>query len=204
MWCSSLGSQLLDQNMVRPLEWQQGHPACNKPAPIIIREHSVSGDWTNLKKRRPVEQKPEAVSKSLTPVDVVYLPCFEIFSCASGKAFTLQRASLCSCVIRFLVGGLRWAAFSALTLLVGRQEGHLACKNWVVRCWRGYVSGARCKWFAYGPADATATPSSVAPVKSRMVYFSGAGLHRLSWKKGRWNGCSSSSSGGGGGLSWRW
>ena len=27
---------------------------------------------------------------------------------------------------------------------------------------------------AYGPADATATPSSLAPVKSRMVYISGA------------------------------
>ena len=36
--------------------------------------------------------------------------------------------------------------------------------------WAGHLSGARCKWFAYGPADATATPSSLAPVKSRMVY----------------------------------
>ena len=60
-------------------------------------------------------------------------------------------------------------AFSALTLLVGRQEGHPACKNWVVRCWHGYLSGARCKWFAYGPADATAIPSSLAPVKSFLV-----------------------------------
>ena len=54
---------------------------------------------------------------------------------------------------------------------------------WVVRYWRGYLSGARCKWFAYGPADATATPSSLAPVNSRMAYLSGAGLSRLSWKK---------------------
>ena len=46
--------------------------------------------------------------------------------------------------------------FSALTLLVGRQEGHPACKNWVVRCWHGYLSGARCR-LVYGPADATAT-----------------------------------------------
>jgi len=76
-------------------------------------------------------------------------------------------------------------AFSALTLLVGRQEGHPACKNWVARYWHGYLSGARCKWFAYGPADATATPSSRAPVKSRMVYLSGAGVPRLSWKKAR-------------------
>jgi len=55
---------------------------------------------------------------------------------------------------------LQCYAFSAWTLLVGRQEGHPACKNWVVRYWRGYLSGARCKWFAYDPADATATPSS--------------------------------------------
>jgi len=35
-------------------------------------------------------------------------------------------------------------AFSALTLLVGWQEGHPACKKRVVGCWHGYLSGARC------------------------------------------------------------
>jgi len=48
--------------------------------------------------------------------------------------------------------------------------------------WRRYLSGAMCD-FAYGPADATATLSSLASVKSRMVYLSGASLPRLSWKK---------------------
>jgi len=43
---------------------------------------------------------------------------------------------------------------SALTLLVGRQEGHPACKK--AGCWCGYLSGARCR-LAYGPADSTAT-----------------------------------------------
>jgi len=43
--------------------------------------------------------------------------------------------------------------------------------------------------FAYGPADATATPSSLASVKSRKVYLSGAGLLRLSWKKRPLNVC---------------
>ena len=47
-------------------------------------------------------------------------------------------------------------AFSAWMLLVGRQEGHPGCKNWVVGCWRGYLSGAQCR-LAYGPVDATAT-----------------------------------------------
>jgi len=47
-------------------------------------------------------------------------------------------------------------AFSAVTLLVGRQEGHPACKKRVVGYWHGYLSGARCR-LAYGPADVTAT-----------------------------------------------
>jgi len=47
-------------------------------------------------------------------------------------------------------------AFSALTLLVGQQEGHLACKKLTGGCWHGYLSGTRCR-LAYGPGDATAT-----------------------------------------------
>jgi len=27
-----------------------------------------------------------------------------------------------------------YSAFTDLTLLVGQQEGHPACKNWVMRC----------------------------------------------------------------------
>jgi len=60
-------------------------------------------------------------------------------------------------------------AFSALTLLVGWQEGHPACKNRVVGCWHGYLSGARCR-LAYGPGDVTTTHTlSLASVKSRLV-----------------------------------
>jgi len=47
-------------------------------------------------------------------------------------------------------------AFSALTLLDGRQEGHPACKKLSGGLLRGYLSGARCR-LSYGPADATAT-----------------------------------------------
>jgi len=49
-------------------------------------------------------------------------------------------------------------SFSALTLLVGRQEEHPACKNWVTRCWCGYLSGLRCRLFVHGPTDATVIP----------------------------------------------
>jgi len=49
----------------------------------------------------------------------------------------------------------------------------------------GEVLACLCVWskvqmIAYGPADATATTSSLAPVKSGMVYLSGASLPRLS------------------------
>jgi len=54
----------------------------------------------------------------------------------------------------------------------------------VVGYWRGYLPAARCKLFAYDRVDVTATPSSLAPVKSRMVSLSATGLPRLSWKKG--------------------
>jgi len=47
-------------------------------------------------------------------------------------------------------------AFSALTLLVGRQEGHPACKKLSGEELVWYLSGARCT-LAFGPADAIAT-----------------------------------------------
>jgi len=67
----------------------------------------------------------------------------------------------------------------------------VTCKKWVVRYWHGYLSGVRCTWFVYSP-DATANQSSLAPVKSRMVHLSGAGLPSFPGKKSL-NGCSSSS-----------
>jgi len=75
-------------------------------------------------------------------------------------------------------------AFSALTLLVRHQEEHLVCKNWATRCWCGYLSGARCRQFAYGPADATAIPKLHHHLPYLNPDCSGTGLPRLSWKRG--------------------
>ena len=88
---------------------------------------------------------------------------------------------------RYILYGLL-CAFSALTLLVGHQEEHLAWKNWVMRCWCGYLSGARCRLFAYVPADATTSqnPHHLLPcLNPDWFYLSGTGLPRLSWKRGR-------------------
>jgi len=65
---------------------------------------------------------------------------------------------------------LEMLAVNGLTVLVGYREEHPACeKNWVMRCWHGYSSGARYNWLACGPADAIATLSSLASLKSRLV-----------------------------------
>jgi len=51
-----------------------------------------------------------------------------------------------------------------------------------MRCWRGYLSGARCKWFTCGPANATAAPSSSASLKFKLVQLF---WWWLSWKRCR-------------------
>jgi len=68
-------------------------------------------------------------------------------------------------------------AFSALTLLVGRQEEHATCKRLSggVLVW---LSGARCRLFAYSQADATAIakPHRLLPrLKPDWFYLSGTG-----------------------------
>jgi len=52
---------------------------------------------------------------------------------------------------------------------LGVRKSIRPIKNWVMRCCLGYLSIVSCKWFAYGPADTTATPSSLASLKSRLV-----------------------------------
>jgi len=65
---------------------------------------------------------------------------------------------------------------------LGSRKGIRPVKTeWWGLAW--FLSGVRCKLFEYGPANATATTSSLALVKSRMVYLFGACLPRLSWKK---------------------
>jgi len=75
-------------------------------------------------------------------------------------------------------------AVNALTLLVGRQEEHLACKNWVTMFFCGYLCGTRCRLFAYGPGDdATASRKPhhlLHHIYPDWFYLSGTGLPSLS------------------------
>jgi len=80
------------------------------------------------------------------------------------------------------------SAFSALTLLVGRQEGHPACKNRVVGCCRGYLSGVRCR-LAYMPSWCHCHSLSRASVKSRLVLPFWYRPTLVVLEKGPLNGC---------------
>ena len=78
-------------------------------------------------------------------------------------------------------------AFSALTLLVGQQEGHQASKKRVVRCWCGYL---------WSEVQTCLSPSwchchllSLAPVKSRLDLPYWYRLTRVDPDKGPLNGC---------------
>ena len=63
----------------------------------------------------------------------------------------------------------------------------LTCHN-RMRCWCGYLSGARRRLFAYGPADATviSKPHHLLPhLNPDWFHLSCTALPLLSWKTGR-------------------
>ena len=70
---------------------------------------------------------------------------------------------------------------------LGGRKGIRSVKNWVVGCWRGYLSGVMCR-FAYGPADATATHFLLLRLNPDWFYLSGTGLPGWSQIRGRWTG----------------
>ena len=72
---------------------------------------------------------------------------------------------------------------------LGIRKSICTVKNWVMRSWCDYRSAVRCKWFAYGPANATATPSSLASLKSILVLHFWYLLTQVAWKKRLLDGC---------------
>jgi len=71
-------------------------------------------------------------------------------------------------------------AFSTLTLLVGQQEGHPACKKW------GNGRGRHCLiWMEWRPAGWSVSASVNLPLHHKVQKFSsGTSSPGWSWKKG--------------------
>ena len=96
-------------------------------------------------------------------------------SSATSFSFLMGQVSLpCNILLRtqllynipLIIDDISLLAFSALTLLVGRQKGHPACKK-LSGGMLAWLSGMRCR-LAYSPADATAAHYLLLR-KSRLV-----------------------------------
>jgi len=66
------------------------------------------------------------------------------------------------------------SVFDTVGWAAGRASGIRPVKNWAVGCWRGYLSGARCR-LAYGPDDANATHCLLLQWNPDWFYLSGTG-----------------------------
>ena len=96
------------------------------------------------------------------PLWILILQLFEVCEASCVTAITFQHTYQQQIAVL-------WFSFSALTLLVGRQEGHPACKK-LSGGMLAWLSGTRCR-LAYSPADATASlPLTIScSSKSRLV-----------------------------------
>jgi len=80
----------------------------------------------------------------------------------SGGIYILQTVSLVTVLCPKYLACKVWHLLKTTVPSVlwccwlGDRKGIRPVKNWVVGCWHGYLSGARCR-LAYGQADATAT-----------------------------------------------
>jgi len=124
-------------------------PGTRRSSTTLSRSTASRG--TSLPSRRQSSSRSSTTIPSYVYVSLCLSVCLTV-DIVSNKSALLSL----SATLHFIV--CIYCAFSALTVLVGRQEEHPACNNWVMRCWCGYLSAAaRCKLFAYGPADATAS-----------------------------------------------
>jgi len=115
-------------------------------------EVECTGHWSNCKLWMIITTEKPAMPWILTTNPAYYallLPAQATPTWDRSRDRCIDYSSNCQAQLRSSGVGGRvkvgdyWGgvikAFSALTLLVGRQERHPACKNWVVRYWHGYV-----------------------------------------------------------------
>ena len=113
----------------------------------------------------PKVNKPVCICMTEIPFHI----CAHLFSIGLAQFYFLYMYiwlhELCMC--NPTLGCQRSCAFSVSKLLVGQQEGHLACKKQ-----SDHVSRARCK-LAYGQGDATATQRLLLQQNQDWFYLAG-------------------------------
>jgi len=148
----------------------------------------VPHHWQTQKKIFSVRSVVVIILPNATTSFTAYWFCSHLHESWSNLVWYFVLRPKCGITSRFAYQTGLTLTFSASTLLAGRQKEHPACINWLMRCWSGYLSGARCRLFAYGPADATAIPKPhrlLPRLNPDWFYLFGTGLTRLSWKSSR-------------------
>ena len=98
-----------------------------------------------VKARARIELREEATEQDARDV-------IEIMKYRSSQfVCTVFIHTQCNCSVTASDAYLTLVFCDCVNLLILNNEKKT--KNWVVECWHGYLSGARCR-FAYGPADA--------------------------------------------------
>jgi len=130
---------------------QPGWAGTRKVKPIWISlKHEIvssSGISWAICKFAPCTKK---ITMPVPHHSVYYRP--DAFPAAQPTVSKHWRHLLC------LLHGVNWWIVPSVLwrCWLGGRKGIQPVKNWVVGCWHGYLSGARCR-LAYGPAVATAT-----------------------------------------------
>ena len=156
------------------VEWQEGHPACKKTewwgaGVAICLECSADLHMVQL--------MPLPLTVSCSSKIQIGLTFLVPAHPSSPRQRAVKRVCVCTNrkeIERFYIHCTKtimlkkWVAFSALTLLVGRQEGHPACKKLSggVLAWlSGWSEVQTCIW----PSWCHCHSLSLASVKSRLV-----------------------------------
>ena len=121
---------------------------------FCIRAFHFLSDCTDLLGQRSIVNKsvclPAYLQNYMSSLCQIFCACYLHHVC-------IDRSSICSFIwvwrrfpLKPFVPSVLWRCW------LGGRNGIRPVKNWVVKCWHGYLSGARCR-LAYGPADVTAT-----------------------------------------------
>jgi len=130
-----------------------------------------------------LEEQKRKMKKSAESAELSTARCNEL----QQQCLTAERELKDKVCLLILVSFIQLWVITFCLLLAGRQEEHPACRNWVVRCCCGYLSGARCRCHYH-------LTSSLASFKSRLVLAFWYRLTQFVLEKWPLNGCSSSSS----------
>ena len=122
------------------------HHACDWDTPVALASKPIKG-WVQVVHRLLSGHAPKYLDDN---INLGSLDSDHLFLLASNRCATVPGKHRNLGDVLLVQPSVLWRCW------LGDRKSIRPVKNWVVRCWHGYLSGARCR-LAYGPADSTAT-----------------------------------------------